>query len=139
MIDLWDNDKKLSEKLLEAGFGDPKNLSSQIISDSSLPYNHELDLNGNKSPSLDDEDMDPEDKEIAANFYNSLAEMIAKEYNLSPLSRTSEREDSDDDEIILRKSSFTKFSSSNPKQEKILPNLDQLKKILPLSEPPKNR
>lgn len=142
-MDLWDNDKKLSEKLLEAGFGVPEELSTEIIHDNSLPQtDNSLDLNGNKPSSLDEEDMDPEDKEITTNFYLSLAEMYAKEYNLSPLSKTSGPEDSDDEETILKKCNFTKSSASNLKQDNlqnILPKLDQLKKSLPSSEPPKNR
>lgn len=133
----------MSEKLLEAGFGVPEDLSTEVTDDSSLPQAHNsLDLNGNKSSSLDEEDMDLEDKEITTNFYLSLAEMYAKEYNLSPLSKTSGPEDSDDEETILKKCNFTKSSTSNLKQDNLqnmLPKLNQIKKILPSSEPPKNR
>lgn len=129
--------------MLEAGFGVPEDLSTEVTHDNSLPqiHNSSLDLNGNKS-SLDEDDMDPEDKEITTNFYLSLAEMYAKEYNLSPLSKTSGPEDSDDEETILKKCNFTKSSTSNVKQDdlqNILPKLDQIKKILPSSELPKNR
>lgn len=133
----------MSEKLLEAGFGVPEDLSTEVTQDKSLPQNHNsLDLNGNKSSSLDEEDIDPEDKEITTNFYLSLAEMYAKEYNLSSLSKTSGPEDSDDEETILKKCNFTKSSASSVKQDNlqnILPKLDKIKKILPSSEPPKNR
>lgn len=86
--------------------------SAEILSD-----NHEaLNLDNKYSASSEDEDLDPEDKDIHAQFYGALAKMVVEKYNPNPQPATI-TEVSSDEEEILKKYKATKVIVSNEKSD----------------------